>query len=203
MSKGAIVNSIIGVVILIIVGSALFLNKRPGEYNAFAQCIAEKEAVFYGAWWCSACTRQKSMFGRDAKALPYLECSGSAQGSLDNPVCKEKNITATPTWEFKNNPNRYHFLSRESLAYLTQCPLSLAGETNLEDQKGLDTIQSILGQLGDYDADVYTAALREQFGVDPETVSGTEIARIFSEMSLAKEPGEEKNQVIIEDEGNE
>jgi glutaredoxin len=53
-------------------------------------------AVFYGAWWCPACFKQKNLFGQEAgRRLPYVECDLSDSG---REVCKAADIRAYPTW---------------------------------------------------------------------------------------------------------
>ncbi len=53
-------------------------------------------AVFYGAWWCPACFRQKSLFGQQAgDRLPYVECDKTKEGRQR---CQEAGIQAYPTW---------------------------------------------------------------------------------------------------------
>jgi thiol-disulfide isomerase/thioredoxin len=70
----------------------------PGKYDAFAQCLKDKGAVFYGAFWCPHCQAQKKLFGSSAKLLPYVECStADAQGQLQ--ICTDKKIQSYPTWE--------------------------------------------------------------------------------------------------------
>jgi hypothetical protein len=57
-------------------------------------------AVFYGAWWCPACFRQKSLFGQQAgESLPYVECDKTDQG---RERCRTAGIKAYPTWVLGN-----------------------------------------------------------------------------------------------------
>ncbi|MEK6827042.1 MAG: hypothetical protein AABX99_00990, partial [Nanoarchaeota archaeon] len=58
----------------------------PGKYDQFAQCLKDKGAVFYGAFWCSHCIAQKKLFGSSAKLLPYVECS-TADASGQAQIC--------------------------------------------------------------------------------------------------------------------
>lgn len=75
-----------------------------GETNekaiAIAQCIDDKGAEMYGAFWCPHCNDQKKMFGKAAEEfMPYNECD--ARG--DNPVtetCLELEVENYPTWIF-------------------------------------------------------------------------------------------------------
>jgi len=45
------------------------LDKLPAssaDQLALGRQLKEIGALFYGAWWCPACTRQKALFGRQA-----------------------------------------------------------------------------------------------------------------------------------------
>ena len=73
----------------------------PGKYDAFAQCLKDSGATFYGAFWCPHCQAQKAEFGTSVKYLPYVECSTSdASGQLQ--ICKDEGITSYPTWILKD-----------------------------------------------------------------------------------------------------
>lgn len=90
---------------LAVIGGVVFIIKtpgKPGKYDTFAQCIKDKGATFYGAFWCPHCKNQKAMFGKSAKYLPYVECSTpDSQGQLQ--ICKDVGITTYPTWHFTND----------------------------------------------------------------------------------------------------
>jgi hypothetical protein len=65
---------------------------------AFAEHLAAQGAVFYGAYWCSHCQRQKSYFGAAAAAkLPYVECARDGENS-QRELCRTKDIKMFPTW---------------------------------------------------------------------------------------------------------
>jgi thiol-disulfide isomerase/thioredoxin len=69
--------------------------------TALAEHLAKSEATFYGAYWCSHCQKQKSLFGATAAAkLPYVECAANAENS-QRQLCKDKNIQLFPTWVVK------------------------------------------------------------------------------------------------------
>ena len=92
-----------------------------GKYDAFAQCLEEKGAKFYGAFWCSHCSEQKKLFGSSAKYLPYIECSTSnKQGQTS--VCINANIQNYPTWEFADS-SRTGSLTLSELSQKTGCVL--------------------------------------------------------------------------------
>ncbi len=92
-----------GLIGLLVVGGIAWLIMtpgKPGKYDEFAKCLTEEKTVtFYGAFWCPHCQNQKSMFGKSAKYLPYVECS-TPDGQRQTQVCIDKGITTYPTWEF-------------------------------------------------------------------------------------------------------
>ena len=76
------------------VGEAL----RPStpEQRALSEHLRRRGALFYGAWWCPACFKQKNLFGREAgNTLPYVECDKSEAG---RERCRAAAIRAYPTW---------------------------------------------------------------------------------------------------------
>ena len=83
-------------VVAVIVGVVLLLTKQTSSkyknLDAFAQCLTEKSAVMYGAYWCSHCKAQKAEFGDSFKYINYVECT-------DKPdECTAAGITGYPTW---------------------------------------------------------------------------------------------------------
>ncbi len=116
---------IIGIIVLAIVGLGVIFftqNTGPGKLDTFAQCLKDKGATFYGAFWCPHCQATKKMFGTSAKLLPYVECSTpDGQGQL--PVCKDKGVTGYPTWEFATGTREVGEISLEKLSERTECPL--------------------------------------------------------------------------------
>jgi glutaredoxin len=69
---------------------------------ALAEYLVANNIKFYGADWCSHCTRQKSLFGATAAAkLPYIECAADVENS-QRQLCKDKNIQMFPTWAIKD-----------------------------------------------------------------------------------------------------
>lgn len=94
---------------------------EPAKYDSFAKCLGEKNAKFYGAFWCPHCTKQKKIFGSSAKYLPYIECSTSnKQGQTA--VCISANIQNYPTWEFADG-SRTGSLTLRELSQKTGCVL--------------------------------------------------------------------------------
>jgi hypothetical protein len=65
---------------------------------ALMEHLVKSGAKFYGAYWCSHCAKQKSMFGAVAAAkLPYVECAKDGENS-QRQLCKDLRIRMFPTW---------------------------------------------------------------------------------------------------------
>jgi thiol-disulfide isomerase/thioredoxin len=117
------------VIILLILGTiaTVVINKgqdnTPGKYDTFAQCLKDKGATFYGAFWCPHCKAQKALFGSSVKLLPYVECS-LPDASGPNQLCKDKKIAGYPTWEFTDGTRPFPGeASLQQLADKTTCSL--------------------------------------------------------------------------------
>jgi hypothetical protein len=95
------------------------LAKTPGQHDAFAQCISNSGAKFYGAFWCPHCQAQKAAFGKSAKLLPYVECSNPDKTQAD--VCKDAGITGYPTWVFADGTQLSGEVLLQNLAEKTSC----------------------------------------------------------------------------------
>lgn len=66
--------------------------------TALVEHLISKDVKFYGAYWCSHCQTQKSLFGAVAAAkLPYVECAADGENS-QRQLCKDKDIKMFPTW---------------------------------------------------------------------------------------------------------
>ena len=95
---------------------------EPGKYDAFATCLKDKGAVFYGAFWCSHCQSEKKLFGSSEKLLPYVECSlPSGQGQTQ--ICIDKKIESYPTWTFSDGTQLNGEIPLQQLADKTSCSL--------------------------------------------------------------------------------
>jgi hypothetical protein len=70
------------------------------NYDKFAQCVAKKGAVMYGAWWCPHCKDQKEMFGDSFTYINYVECADLLDRRKQTQACQDKNIQKYPTWIF-------------------------------------------------------------------------------------------------------
>ena len=56
-----------------IIGISYRENNTPGKLDGFAQCLKDKGAIFYGAFWCPHCQNQKKMFGRSASVCRMFD----------------------------------------------------------------------------------------------------------------------------------
>lgn len=117
---------IIGILILGVIATVLVRGPAtpagPGKLDGFAQCLEEKGAVFYGAFWCPHCQAQKKLFGSSAKLLPYVECS-TADGAGQMQICKDNDVSGYPTWVFADGSRLGGEVTLEKLAEKTTCVL--------------------------------------------------------------------------------
>lgn len=127
------VKIFLGVIGILIVGIAATIVLRlgsgpesilPGKYDTFAQCLKDKGAVFYGAFWCPHCQAQKKMFGTSASLLPYVECS-TLDGSGQTQACIDKKVNSYPTWEFIDGSRLNGEIALTQLAEKTGCVIPL------------------------------------------------------------------------------
>ncbi len=114
-------TSIISYSILVLMIALLVYNYyRPGKYDALAECLEDKGALFYGAYWCPACNQQKTIFGKSVSKLPYIECSMPGSKQLID-ACQNVDIKAFPTWIFKDGTRIEGVMPVDELAKKTEC----------------------------------------------------------------------------------
>lgn len=121
---------IIGGIVVLAIAAGAFVYfgtppKTPAELGAldtFAQCLKDKGAVFYGAFWCPHCQATKALFGSSAKLLPYVECS-NPDGTTRTQTCIDKKIESYPTWEFPDGVRLTGERTLQELAEKTSCAL--------------------------------------------------------------------------------
>ncbi|MEK7132933.1 MAG: hypothetical protein AAB830_02665 [Patescibacteria group bacterium] len=123
MKKGMLVFWIILIAIVVIgVGSNVFVKSVPGKLDSFAVCLKDSGTVYYGAFWCPHCQATNKMFGKSKSLLPYVECS-TPNGQAQTQICIDKKITGYPTWVF---PDGNILTGERTLAELSTasgCPL--------------------------------------------------------------------------------
>ena len=79
--------------------------------NEFVQILGERTR-FYGAFWCSACQRQKNLFAAESENLPFIEVTAGDPNDLGSVVLNDvglgtdltlnptgRPIESFPTWE--------------------------------------------------------------------------------------------------------
>lgn len=110
---------VLGIVIVMTMVSGA--AKTSTKYDAFAQCLSEKGAKFYGAFWCPHCQDQKARFGAAKKKLPYIECS--TPDKKQTAECAAAGIEAYPTWEFADGSRVDGEMEITALAEKTACAL--------------------------------------------------------------------------------
>ncbi|MFT7557477.1 MAG: hypothetical protein ACI83D_000142 [Planctomycetota bacterium] len=109
---------IAALLVWLIVAGSIKANK---PYIAFAQCLEEKGATFYGAWWCPHCVAQKGDFKGAKNHIPYVECSTPQKDQTE--ACKTAEIASYPTWEFADGTRVSGAQTLATLASNTGCPL--------------------------------------------------------------------------------
>lgn len=121
-AKSLVIRAVVGLAAAVVIVLGVHEYGKPGKYDAFAQCLTDKGATFYGAFWCPHCQAQKRMFGKSAKLLPYVECS-TPDGKGKLAVCKDKGVEGYPTWEFADGTRKSGEVPLAELAIKTDCPL--------------------------------------------------------------------------------
>lgn len=117
---------IVGTIIVAgsLIGFLVYEGKKPGQYDQVAQCINDSGAKFYGAWWCPHCQRQKAMFGKSGKKLPYVECQTQDQKQMQ--VCIDAKIEGYPTWVFPDGSRLSGEIPMSTLIEKTSCSAAAA-----------------------------------------------------------------------------
>jgi phage baseplate assembly protein gpV len=97
-------------------------HRQSNRLNAFAQCLADKGAKMYGAYWCPHCADQKERFGDSFKYAPYVEC-GVKGSRTPAPACVDAGIKHYPTWVFADGSRVEGDHDLEFLSQATGCSL--------------------------------------------------------------------------------
>jgi len=123
MKKGVLIFWLIIIILIVVgVGAAFFAKAAPGQLDGFAQCIKDKEVIFYGAFWCPHCQNTKAMFGNSAKLLPYVECS-TPDGKGQLQACIDKGVESYPTWMRPDGTKITGERTLQELSEFSGCPL--------------------------------------------------------------------------------
>jgi len=113
-TKHWIITSIVILVLIILILNPFKNNSKPGEYDAFAQCLADSGLVMYGTEWCPHCQNQKEMFGKSFKFVNYIDCDKNRE------TCLIKGIQGYPTWKI-NDESYTGTQQLETLSEITGC----------------------------------------------------------------------------------
>jgi hypothetical protein len=121
---GLVRTIIIAVLIVGAFGGAYRLGrrKRASRLDAFAQCLAGKQAKMYGLYWCTHCAEQKEIFGSSFQYIPYIEC-GIRGSRGEEAGCLQAGVKHFPTWEFRNGERMEGALPLQLLSEKTGCRL--------------------------------------------------------------------------------
>ena len=117
----------IGILIIVILGIWFFglRDNSSGKYDGFAQCLTDKGAKMWGAWWCGHCADQKALFGKKSFGkINYIECSTSNR--QQTPYCDDNGVKGYPTWDFANGSRESRVLTLEELSQKTGCELPVS-----------------------------------------------------------------------------
>jgi len=114
------------VVLLIAAGfsAAYYLGrrKRAQRLDAFARCLAARQAKMYGAYWCPHCADQKELFGSSFRYILYVEC-GVAGSRAEAAPCLAAGVKRFPTWQFADGSRHEGTLGLDQLGRKTGCAL--------------------------------------------------------------------------------
>jgi hypothetical protein len=118
--------AIFAILVVVIGYGAYKYAKRdaaPDPRVAFGQCLTDKGAKFYGAFWCPHCSAQKKLLGKGFKKVTYVECGVPGDNRAQMPECKEAKIEGYPTWTFADGSRVSGEQRLEDLAEKTGCEL--------------------------------------------------------------------------------
>lgn len=131
MDVGTFISVVIILAGIVLMGALWSLQPVPesssGEYGtepapgavaseAFAECITQSGAVFYGTDWCPHCQEQKALFGEHMEEINFVECETNGD------LCNAAGVTVYPTWII-NGKKHFGTQSLPELASLTGCSL--------------------------------------------------------------------------------
>ncbi|HWR34437.1 MAG TPA: hypothetical protein VN622_01035 [Clostridia bacterium] len=114
------------ILLLLALFSTIFTPSSVAERTTldnFSKCLAEKNAVMYGAFWCEHCKEQKDLFGSSFRYVRYTECAVKGAPRQQTDICRNLAIVRYPTWIFADNERREGPVSLKALADKTGCKL--------------------------------------------------------------------------------
>jgi hypothetical protein len=108
---------LIGLFLILVISSVILSvnNSQSKKLDQFANCVAEKDAVYYGSSvGCKGCPVQEKMFKTSFNSLNYVDCAKEMS------KCKSNDIIVVPSWDI-NGEITQGALTLEKLADLTGC----------------------------------------------------------------------------------
>lgn len=107
----------------LIVFAAVHQNAAAPGMDAFAQCLTDKGAKMYGAWWCPHCAAQKEIFGSSFSKVNYVECSPNGSKTFSQMCQDTPGFNGTPTWIFSDGSALSGEQTLQALGDKTGCAL--------------------------------------------------------------------------------
>jgi len=120
----------IGVIAVAIIAAMVLLNTalagyatadstppEPGEFDGLAKCLSENGFKMAGAEWCSACKKQKQLFGASFQFVDYKDCG------KEGDYCIGNEVQYYPTWILPAGEKLVGVQSLEKLASLSGCEI--------------------------------------------------------------------------------
>jgi hypothetical protein len=114
--------ALVAVVATVLIAAYIIQHQAPKNYDEFAQCLTSKGMKLYGAFWCSVCQKQKSLFGSSAVYINHAECS-TPDGKSQTAECQAAGIESYPTWQLPDGSKRAGILTFQELAAFSGCKL--------------------------------------------------------------------------------
>lgn len=90
-------------------------DNTDADTSELAFCLAEKNVIMYGAYWCPHCKEQKELFGDSFEKVKYVECADPVNPRQQTKDCISAGINNYPTWI--NNKNE-RVTGTQSLEFL-------------------------------------------------------------------------------------
>ncbi len=114
-----------GAALLILLAGAYYAgwHYKNHKYDAFAQCLATKQAKMYGLYWCPHCIEQKEMFGESFHYVPYVECGIKGSKEMKRRNAKWRESSCFPVGSLAWISPKKEFLSLQALSDKTGCSL--------------------------------------------------------------------------------
>ena len=92
-------------------------TEKPGDLDAFAQCLTDAGVKMYGTDTCPYCLKQKAMFADSFTKVNFVNCQ-------ETPTeCSIQNIQWIPAWIFSDGSRLQWLQDLEKIAEKTGCEL--------------------------------------------------------------------------------